>query len=93
MASDRRLAKRPARRGAGDETGRLSFKQRFAALERRRATLLERLALLERTHLRSGPGHKQARELLNRIFRRSDLASRAAVLNSAAWLIGILERL
>lgn len=39
------------------------------------------------------PGYKRAITLLSDTFRKSKLAQRAAVLESAAWLIDILERL
>ena len=39
------------------------------------------------------PGHKRALKLLNDTFRKSKLAQRLAVLQAAAWLIDILEKL
>jgi hypothetical protein len=39
------------------------------------------------------PGHKRALKLLNDTFRSSRLAQRLAVLESASWLIDILEKL
>jgi len=38
------------------------------------------------------PGYKRALTLLNDRFRKSKLTQRLAVLQSAAWLIGVLER-
>jgi hypothetical protein len=39
------------------------------------------------------PGYKRALKLLNDTFRKSKLAQRFAVLEAAAWLIDILEKL
>ncbi len=39
------------------------------------------------------PGYKRALKLLNDTFRKSKLAQRLAVLQAAAWLIDVLERL
>jgi hypothetical protein len=39
------------------------------------------------------PGYKRALKLLNDTFRKSKLAQRLAVLQAAAWLIDILEKL
>jgi hypothetical protein len=39
------------------------------------------------------PGYKSATRLLNPIFRRSDLATRLAVLRAANFMIEILERI
>jgi len=39
------------------------------------------------------PGYRRAFTLLNATFRRSKLAQRLAVLQAAAWLIDILEKL
>ena len=39
------------------------------------------------------PGYKRAMKLLNDTFRKSKLAQRLAVLQAAAWLIDILEKL
>lgn len=38
------------------------------------------------------PGYKRALKLLNDTFRKSKLAQRLAVLQAAAWLIDVLER-
>ncbi|MBV9556799.1 MAG: hypothetical protein JO254_06935 [Pseudolabrys sp.] len=37
------------------------------------------------------PGYKRALTLLNATFRKSSLAQRLAILQSAAWLIDLLE--
>ena len=39
------------------------------------------------------PGYKRALKLLNDTFRKSKLAQRLAVLQAAAWLIDILEKI
>ena len=39
------------------------------------------------------PSYKRALTLLNDTFRKSKLAQRLAVLQAAAWLIDILERI
>jgi hypothetical protein len=38
------------------------------------------------------PGYKRALKLLNDTFRKSKMAQRLAVLQAAAWLIDVLER-
>ena len=42
---------------------------------------------------REHPSYKRALKLLNDTFRKSNLAQRLAVLQSAAWLINLLERI
>src|SRR5260221_6419451 len=71
---------------------RPSFRQRYEELEVRRAELSERLHLLGEAAQRH-PGYKRALKLLNDIYRKEKLAQRLAVLQAAAWLIDILERL
>jgi hypothetical protein len=39
------------------------------------------------------PGYKRVLKLLNDTFRKSKLAQRLAVLQAAAWLIDLLERI
>jgi hypothetical protein len=76
----------------GRDMPRGSFRQRYDELERRRSELVARLrALGEGT--KAHPGYKRALTLLNDTFRKSKLAQRLAVLQAAAWLIEILERL
>jgi hypothetical protein len=71
---------------------RISFRQRYDDLEARRTTLVTRLTTLgQRSY--AHPGYKRAMKLLNDTFRKSKLAQRLAVLQAAAWLIDILERL
>lgn len=70
---------------------RPSFRQRYDALEARRAELSTRLKMLD--HAAQGhPGYKRALKLLNNIYRREKLPQRLAVLQAAAWLIDILEK-
>jgi hypothetical protein len=47
------------------------------------------LGSVARTH----PGYKRALKLLNEIYRKEKLAGRLAVLQAAAWMIDILEKL
>ena len=68
------------------------FRQRYDDVENRRIELIERLNNLG-DGARAHPGHKRALKLLNETFRKSKLAQRLAVLQAAAWLIDILERL
>jgi hypothetical protein len=69
-----------------------SFRQRYDQLETRRAELMNRLRTLGDGAQRH-PGYKRALKLLNDTFRKSKLAQRLAVLQAAAWLIDILEKL
>jgi hypothetical protein len=71
---------------------RAAFRQRYDEEEIRRNELIARLRTLggaAQVH----PGYKRALKLLNDTFRKSRLAQRLAVLQAAAWLIDILERL
>jgi len=74
------------------DTPRGSFRQRYDQLETRRAELMNRLRTLGDGAQRH-PGYKRALKLLNDTFRKSKLAQRLAVLQAAAWLIDILEKL
>ena len=69
-----------------------SFRQRYDMLETRRAALVARLTTLADT-AQDQPAYKSARTLLNDTFRRTRLPQRLAVLQAAAWLIDILEKL
>jgi hypothetical protein len=71
---------------------RRSFRQRYDDLENRRAELVARLRALG-DNAKAHPGYKRALKLLNETFRSSKLAQRLAILQAAAWLIDILERL
>lgn len=68
------------------------FRQRYDAVEARRERLIARLRALG-GNAQAHPGYRRALTLLNETFRKSKLAQRAAVLESAAWLIDILQRL
>lgn len=69
-----------------------TFRQRYDALEARRTQLVARLRDLG-GKARLHPGYKRALTLLNDTFRKSKLAQRLAVLEAAAWLIDLLEKL
>jgi len=71
---------------------RQSFRQRYDDLEGRRAALSARLRLLGEATQRH-PGYKRALTLLNEIYRREKLPRRLAVLQAAAFLIDVLEKL
>jgi predicted RNA polymerase sigma factor len=71
---------------------RRSFRQQYDELEARRAELCGRLGALGQA-AQAHPAFKGALTLLNNVYRREKLAQRLAVLQSAAWLISILERL
>ena len=68
------------------------FRKRYDDVESRRGELIVRLRDLG-DGARAHPGYKRALTLLNETFRRSKLAQRLSVLQAAAWLIDILERL
>ena len=69
-----------------------NFRDRYEQLERRRAELVARLTALGESGQRH-PGYKRALKLLNDTFRKSRLPQRLAVLQAAAWLIDLIERL
>jgi hypothetical protein len=71
---------------------RRSFRQQYDELEARRAELCERLRLLGHK-AEEHPAYKGALKLLNTIYRKERLTQRLAVLQSAAWLIDILEKM
>lgn len=86
----------PHRRSAADIASgatapRGDFRQRYDDVENKRIELIERLRGLGHP-ARAHPGYKRALKLLNDTFRKSKLAQRLAVLQAAAWLIGLLER-
>jgi predicted RNA polymerase sigma factor len=68
------------------------FRKRYDAVEARREKLMARLRRLG-ANTQAQPGYKRAIKLLNDTFRKTKLGQRAAVLESAAWLIDLLERL
>jgi hypothetical protein len=71
---------------------RASFRRRYDELEAHRAALVERLSRLGEAAQRH-PGYRRALTLLNETFRREKVAQRLAVLQAAAWLIDVLEKL
>ena len=71
---------------------RADFRERYDAVEAHRAALVARLTSLGEAGRRH-PGYKRALTLLNTTFRRSKLTQRLAVLQAAAWLIDILEKI
>jgi hypothetical protein len=71
---------------------RTGFRHRYDQLEARRAVLIARLTSLGEAAQRH-PGYRRAFTLLNATFRRSKLAQRLGILQSAAWLIDVLEKL
>ena len=71
--------------------GTQNFRQRYDALEQRRAELMARLAALGEI-ARANPAHGRARTLLNQTFRKASLVQRAAILEAAGWLIAVLDK-
>jgi len=71
---------------------RAGFRQRYDAIEADRAALVTRLTSLGEAAQRH-PGYRRAFTLLNTTFRRAKLTQRLAILQAAAWLIDILEKL
>ena len=71
---------------------RAGFRRRYDELESRRAALVTRLSTLGGPAA-DHPGRKRALKLLNDTFRKSKLPQRLAVLQAAAWLIDVLEKL
>ena len=79
-------------RSSGKSRASAGFRQRYDDVEARRAALIARLTSLGEAAQRH-PGYKRALTLLNATFRRAKLAQRLAILQAAAWLIDILEKL
>lgn len=71
-----------------------NFRQRYDALEQRRADLIARLTTLMTLSekARANPASGRAHTLLNQTFRKASLVQRAAVLEAADWLIALLDR-
>lgn len=84
--------KLPSTRAKASSTAPGSFRQRYDEVEIRRTELIERLRTLGNT-AQAHPAYNRALKLLNDTFRKSKLAQRLAVLEAAAWLIDVLERL
>jgi hypothetical protein len=85
----RRSTAKPISPGA---SARVDFRRRYDELEARRAALVARLATLGESSRRH-PGYRRAMRLLNETFRKEKLAQRLAVLQAAAWLIDVLEKI
>jgi len=71
---------------------RKSFRRRYDELEQRRSELIARVTSLGAA-ARAHPAYKRSLTLLNDSFRKGRLAQRLAVLEAAAWLIDVLEKL
>ena len=84
--------KPPASPSSKAQPARGTFRQRYDDLEARRTELVARLRTLGEK-AESHPSYKRALKLLNDTFRKSKLAQRLAVLQAAAWLIDLLEKL
>jgi hypothetical protein len=82
----------PAPSAKPSPASRVGFRERYDEIEARRAALVTRLTSLSEAGRRH-PGYRRAFTLLNATFRRSKLAQRLAILQAAAWLIAILEKL
>jgi hypothetical protein len=70
----------------------VQFHKRFNELERRRRLLLTQLHTLGKSATQY-PAYRNALTLLNAKFRRASLAQRGAILEAAAWLIDLMEKL
>ena len=70
----------------GDRHGKASATR----LEDQREALLDRLGRLH-ADARSRPGYRTALRLLNPMFRKANLATRAALLQAASFMIEVLE--
>ncbi len=84
--------RRPASSDKPSTPTRVGFGARYDEIEARRAALVARLTSLGEAGQRH-PAYRRAMTLLNATFRRAKLTQRLAVLQAAAWLIDVLERL
>jgi len=82
----------PTRSAKPASRTRLGFRERYDEIEAHRAALVARLTSLSEAGQRH-PGYRRAFTLLNATFRRSKLPQRLAILQAAAWLIDVLEKL
>ena len=82
----------PTTRANGSPPARETFRQRYDELEAQRDALVARLRRLGGA-AQEHPSYKRALKLLNDTFRKSKLAQRLAVLQAAAWMIDLLERI
>lgn len=73
-------------------SGRGAAPEAHEKLEESRAALLQRLQNLD-ARAKERPGYRTARSLLNSKFRKASLGARLAVLQSAAFMVEVLERL
>ncbi len=85
----RRQSGKPINESAAPRGG---FRQRYDEVELRRGKLLARLRSIG-DNAQTHAGYKRALTLLNDTFRKSKLAQRAAVLESASWVIDLLQRM
>jgi len=83
---------RPASPARASSPPRARFRERYDDAEAHRTALVARLTALGNAGQRH-PGYKRASTLLNATFRRSKLPQRLAILQAAAWLIDVLEKL
>jgi len=86
------MPRRPHSASSAISRPRAGFRARYDELEAHRSALVSRLTSLGEAGRRH-PGYKRAFTLLNATFRRSKLAQRLAILQAAAWLIDVLEKL
>jgi hypothetical protein len=70
----------------------IQFHKRFDELEKRRKLLLAQLNTLGE-YATKYPAYRNALTLLNAKFRTASLVQRGAILEAAAWLIDLLEKL
>jgi hypothetical protein len=84
--------RRPPSAAGNGPAGRASFRQRYDDLEARREKLVARLNGLD-VAARKHPAYRRALHLLNETFRKERLAQRLTVLQAAAWLIDVLQKL
>jgi len=82
----------PAISAKATTPARAGFRQRYDTIEAHRAALVARLISLGEA-AQHHPGYRRAFTLLNATFRRAKLTQRLAILQAAAWLIDILEKL
>lgn len=68
------------------------FRQRYAQTEAERDALMQRLHGLGEP-ARNHPSYRRILRLLSATFRKASLAQRAAVLQTASWMIDVLERI
>ena len=77
---------------SSEKTSRPNFRRRYDELESRREQLVRRLTALGDVARRQA-GYRNALKLLNDTFRKVSLGQRLAVLQAAAFLIEILEKI